>query len=541
MNQTLHIFRKDFRRLRWEILAALALTALFACAQSRYPWHTLYGRALSILDLSFIVLLAWFYLIARVVHEEPLVGDNAFWLSRPYSRKSLLAAKILFIAVFVSLPALAAEWTILKAGGFSPVAQITQLLTRQAVLAALVLLPAAALAAMTRGLVQFTLAGLAAALYALVYFLLPTYTSAWLISYGIAALLLLVATLVILILQYGWRRKRASLAVVVCTGILILLFVLPLPFVQNPVLAWEYPTPTSVAGGSTVSLDFDSSQRYQPDPEETVGASRSIGPIVGIPFRIHGVAQGTGLQLDEGTVSIEDPRTGSWHSNSIRTASWLPSMSEGKNSADLYFAHARIYDELFEQFKSKPATLRISLLLTLFQEQSSPVRVDAHSFATLIPNVGTCFFEQTGARLFSNDVLCRSPLDRPEMVWIRAEPDSLCTLSLTGTPPPDVAEYRRRMSEAKPGLYVFMSPYNPVNMASILRRQQNPLSSSSLLNPVKKFWLKLPNPEFDWKDGHVHAGPCAGTQLVFTTRKPVAHFRRELEIHDVRLIDYTHD
>src|SRR5579859_282417 len=350
MNQTLHIFRKDFRRLRWEILAALALTALLAWAQPRYPWQTPFDRALSIIDISFVQVLVWWYLIARVVHEEPLVGDGEFWLSRPYSRKSLLAAKTLFIAVFISLPALAAECIILKAGGFSPLPHLTQLLVRQGVLAGLFLLPATALAAMTRGLVQFTLAGLTAVFYSFVFFLLWTYTPVWPILYGIAALLLLLATLVILILQYGWRSRIASLAVAACTGILTLLLLSP--FVRNTALASEYPPPNSSAGGSTVSLDFDSSQRYQPDDsfpryaEETAGAPRGIMAAVGIPFRIHGLPQGTGIQLDGVNVSVEDPRTGSWHS-SWMVESWLPSISERKNSADLYFARVHINDELF--------------------------------------------------------------------------------------------------------------------------------------------------------------------------------------------------
>jgi len=99
------------------------------------------------------------------------------------------------------------------------------------------------------------------------------------------------------------------------------------------------------------------------------------------------------------------------------------------------------------------------------------------------------------------------------------------------------------MSEARLALYGWRgSPYDPVNIVSVVfwKPQWTPLSDS-LLNPVKKFRLKLPDPEFDWEGGHVHAWPCAGTQLVFLTKTPLAHFRRELEIHNVRLIDYTYD
>jgi hypothetical protein len=43
--------------------------------------------------------------IARLVHEEPLVGLDWFWVSRPYDWRSLLAAKLLLVVlVFVGLP-----------------------------------------------------------------------------------------------------------------------------------------------------------------------------------------------------------------------------------------------------------------------------------------------------------------------------------------------------------------------------------------------------------------------------------------------------
>src|SRR5256885_7885270 len=45
--------------------------------------------------------LAWWTLIARVIHDEVLPGDNQFWITRPYSWKSLLGAKALFILAFI--------------------------------------------------------------------------------------------------------------------------------------------------------------------------------------------------------------------------------------------------------------------------------------------------------------------------------------------------------------------------------------------------------------------------------------------------------
>src|SRR5260370_13030118 len=228
MKQTLHIFRKDVRRLRWEILGALALMAVYAWTQL-HPWVFLeegfQQLKLSplVINLSPLVVLGWWYLIARLVQQEPLAGDRQFWVTRPYSWKSLLAAKALFIATFISLPALLAQCAILRAAGFSPAAHAAELLVRQGLLVAIFLLPAAALAAITRGFVHFALAGLMFVLYWLIVFYLRISTPGWLILYRGFALLLVSAALAVLFLQYRPRRTTASIGVLACTGILILL------------------------------------------------------------------------------------------------------------------------------------------------------------------------------------------------------------------------------------------------------------------------------------------------------------------------------
>jgi len=49
-------------------------------------------------------------LVVRIVHEDPLMGTTAFWLTRPVPREKLLAAKTLLIAM-LPLPLLLASGT----------------------------------------------------------------------------------------------------------------------------------------------------------------------------------------------------------------------------------------------------------------------------------------------------------------------------------------------------------------------------------------------------------------------------------------------
>src|SRR5439155_1011099 len=72
--------------------------------------------------LTLLLLAAWGFLLALLVLEEPLVGDRQFWITRPYRWPALLAAKLVFAALFIHLPSLLADCAILAARSFSPVA-----------------------------------------------------------------------------------------------------------------------------------------------------------------------------------------------------------------------------------------------------------------------------------------------------------------------------------------------------------------------------------------------------------------------------------
>ena len=86
------------------------------------------------------------------------MGDRQFWLTRPYSRAALVTAKGLFALAFVHAPSLIADSVILISRGFNPLDWIASLLWKQVLLAAGLTLPVAALAVLTRNLVQFALA-----------------------------------------------------------------------------------------------------------------------------------------------------------------------------------------------------------------------------------------------------------------------------------------------------------------------------------------------------------------------------------------------
>src|SRR5436309_10044528 len=106
MSHMRHIFIKDLRRLRWSILGWSALvmarmlisTAGADIALGGFGPQIGIGELSALLSLTDVLFLA--LLISRLVHDEPLVGRDAFWITRPIAPGALMAAKLVFAALF---------------------------------------------------------------------------------------------------------------------------------------------------------------------------------------------------------------------------------------------------------------------------------------------------------------------------------------------------------------------------------------------------------------------------------------------------------
>src|SRR3979411_1315713 len=146
MRQAIHIFKKDFRYLRYEVLWVFALVAGLIYL-GVHPW-------MPTLVVTLLLPLAWAYVTVRAVLAEPLPGDRQFWITRPYDWRSLLMAKALFTLVVVNLPMLTADIPILAADGFRFTDYAVGLLWHQVLLTLVFVVPFAATAALTGSIVQ---------------------------------------------------------------------------------------------------------------------------------------------------------------------------------------------------------------------------------------------------------------------------------------------------------------------------------------------------------------------------------------------------
>ncbi len=104
MRQTLHIMKKDLRRLRWLVAVWAAIVAGRVLLQTVAPVaaaETFERRFVleQVRDLALLLELLMMALIAaRLVHEDAPASLNAFWLTHPYDRISLLTAKLALAA-----------------------------------------------------------------------------------------------------------------------------------------------------------------------------------------------------------------------------------------------------------------------------------------------------------------------------------------------------------------------------------------------------------------------------------------------------------
>ena len=489
MRQALHIFRKDVRRLWPEISIVQATTAGLAFAAGpQTSWDT----ALSL--LTYLLPVAWCALIARLVYSESPAADQPFWVTRPYSRTSLLAAKALFAAVFVNLPKFAADVVILRAYGFPILPEMGGLLWNQVLLASVVVLPVAALCTVTTGFVQLITAvvviGLATAGWSMVIggtgAGVPWFALEWTRSYS-AGLVMVLAALSIITWQYLRRdtaRSRFAAGGAVVSVYLVLAF---LPW--TAAFALQSRLCRQTVDVSRLQVGFDPEMKW---------AARSLvyrdGTVdVQIPLRIIGAPAPLQLKAEGITASIEGAGGEVWRSGqppiTLRSAGELNSL------------HASLDSAFYNRVKDHPVRIQGSLYLTLYGNARTamlPIRDQAELLPA--PGVGLCSATRTGRQIFLN---CRSAF--------KTEP-GIVTLDLIG---------RHRFVIGAPAERLQSLSYpRPISYC--------PFPSDGNLIPVTQFT----------QAAEIANSWASPTVIRTTAFEPVAHVRKDFQINGLRLADF---
>jgi hypothetical protein len=477
VRQALHIFRKDVRYLHREIALVLLTALAFAVLDSRSPR----GSSRSWLaELALVVAAA--FLIGRLMLGEPVPGDRQFWITRPYRWRSLLGAKLLFIAAFVNLPLLLAHLFIVAVDGFPLAASLPGLIWTQILLFAFVAMPFAALATLNAGMAAFIFSQLliltaAAAIWELLPSNTPLLGGVEWVREAMAALALAAVAVPVMLVQYRSRRTSFS-RWFAFAGIAI-----------GAALFAALPWPIALAMQSQLSKEpalASSIRAALPASSEQAGwFSRADKFELHLPVSLQGIPAGTEIRPDALTVSLRAP-DGSSARLGIADCSQL--QRETIASGEAIISAVCSADPALGRRARGVVEIRGSLYLTLFGNARSQTLPLSDQPANALDGL-QCFTDVVRAEW---DVYCRSAFRWPSRL-----------------------------------IYAKLGHTNANSFSQTV--SYSPFPASLNIEPV----------ETRWASAFASGPPPTVRDVTIIVEEPLAHFRRDFATSSFRLYDFT--
>jgi hypothetical protein len=414
MEQVLRIFRKDVRRLSPGIVAVIAVFIVHAVIDARTPM--LYPRgarmdSISTLLNMFLPLAIWF-LIAQVIFQEAIPGEQQFWLTRPYHWSKLLASKVLFVVAFISVPLFLSDCYILAMQGLPVRGDFIELLFRQVIVAAVFILPSFAIAAVTAGLAQFLLGWFV--------LLLAFVSTAVLLStmYGnhvgisidrissFSFVVLAVIACGVVVWQYARRNTLAARLVLLATTCGFLIAPMGLSFGRRfhpPETVQQEPS-----NRFDVRIAFDPSTRVSAKQEWETPPEGHVR--IRIPLTVVGLTDEQELHGSATSTIYADGRTWPGHDG------FYGGSLDEKDGR--YWQTLFLEKKTFDQFKGRPVNLHISYNLDVLKDElEATIPVTNPSFS--VPGVGVC---HSNLDVPQFQLTCRAGLTHRPEVDVRLEP-----------------------------------------------------------------------------------------------------------------------
>jgi hypothetical protein len=500
MKQTLHIFKKDIRHHWPEILISLTVLAAYSWNEPKQwaPRELVENRLRNFLTggLTAAVVVSWCVLIVRVVQGENLVGHRQFWVTKPYDWKKLLAAKLLFMLVFISIPMLIAGSALFAKGGFgSPLPALFAILSSQAGSIAPIFIIATALAAVTASITQFLLSLLAIGVYVAIAATVAAYIPGQSFSSGSDTLqegILVIGCIVAVLWQYAGRRTTWSRSLLALTAFAILLVVVATPY--QALVARKYLL--SPAGVQPVELAFNEAKPPAPD---VVPRQEEKDVEIQIPIKVGAIAAATSVSVDGAMLSLHAPDGQKWSSGWNSVGQHLFPENQGFHST------FNVSKTFFEHVKTTPVQAHISFALSTFQNGETN-RIIATSGEFRVPGLGFCSI----VRNYTSDSLrCRYAFATPTVETTVSSSEMPCPFTADGAAPPGL------ISRDWSGSSSSDDPISPVETRDIY------------------FWKWEGN-----ADTKSSPSLCPGTSIIFRAQEAVRQIRKEIEIDGIKLGEY---
>jgi ABC-type transport system involved in multi-copper enzyme maturation permease subunit len=483
MIQSLNILRKDIRHLWVDLSIYAAILIAFGTVipmdwsgadTANVPLRLFIGL------LRILIPILWIVLIARLIHDESLVGDQQFWITRPYTWTSLLGAKLLFIALCVVLPFVLLQWGLLLQAGLNPFHSLPGQFVALSLITVIAWLPFSAVATVTSTVQRMFMSMLAAIIIwgAIMAVLSGTAGPRTPLPFGDYVLAIVFACLMLgtLVYQYASRNTLSSrIAIAAAIPLTILIFLglvqAQLPGLGNMILRHHYPLSTD----ASLKLVFDPNAKAQQDAEH---GQVHIGKLVVIqlPVTIQGLA--SAAQVDDQTVSFAID-VGGFH----YTSPWRP--TEFDDQKLTLFIPQRVLDKTH----SSNVQMHLSVAAQRFRPGTPQIVTAANDFT--VPGGGMChlFPDRSG-----NNLSCRYAFQIASRMTVQV----------------------------------------PVHAA--------PCGTASPTHPgFTTIGARIPDPAADptiERTPRLGGAVCPGAQLTFTPYHPAEFFRLELDLPSISLDQY---
>lgn len=415
MRQALHIFCKDIRSLSIQICAVLLLFIGHAVFEARswpvYNRETSFDNSLANL-LGVLLPLGIFFLVALLVFEEALPGDKKDWLTRPYSRCNLLAAKVLFIVAFFNVLLFLSDCYILGVQGFAVASALPHLLLRQVTFTVAYILPSFAIASLTATISRFFLAwflillGLITELI-IVASLQSSHAIMASLSIGTGFMITFaVLSVAVIIWQYGWRQTGKARLVAAC-----------LIFAYFPA-SYGFSTLTRKPFSEVGVTPFNAQGlhvTYQSGPLPAIPHERNSPAhytTVWFPLIVQGAAPGT-LLRGQGWAVIQGGGV-QWTRPMAR---WVSSVDRIESQ---YWQRMILSDADFERVKQQPVNVQTSWNFELASDTVAQI-IHPGTRPFFMKNAGLCrVFKEP---LEQPGLACKAGLNLDTEATVRVQPN----------------------------------------------------------------------------------------------------------------------
>jgi len=396
MNLAWHIFRKDWRIL-WPLAAATMLLQVLVMMAIRHatPFPLTDGTSAIAALLTFALVISMTLLIVLTVQQEAIPSINQDWLTRPVARGDLLLGKLFALVLLVHGPIVAVSVLQGLAEGFPLLPVLHATLNSNFEIALCYSVPAMAVAAMTRSVVQAIIFGLAVVAIDVLFGSLFSPSTGdtglkW-IWRTVSHVEILFATIVAVCWQYFSRSRDATLQsrAVFMVGVALFALIPALPW--GPAFSFQRSLAANPQASRSIAVAVEQGAFFQ---DRQILSGKNLGPPdknetrIAVPLRFSSVPAGVLLHADRTDVRLVRS-DGTVAYRGVGHVFDLPAGDDGtvRQAIDVPSA-------VFARVADQPLRLELEYFATLLRGQlvsSVPLNVPRR-----VPEFGWCAMRNNG-------------------------------------------------------------------------------------------------------------------------------------------------